>query len=79
MFITNDDNMKDFNMDMVEVMSQTKNMLILRTSDLLPTLKFMQQCWRSLRELLPDDENGTEYNLLTFYKKKPWKKTDQSS
>ena len=70
MFITDDENMRDFNMDLVEVIEQTDNTMIIRTADLLPTLQFMQECWWRLYELLPDDEWEMEFNILTYYKPK---------
>lgn len=69
MFIIEEVNMRDFNMDMVEVLEQTNNTIIIRTADLLPTLQFMQQCWRKLWDLLPDDEDWMEFNILTYYKR----------
>lgn len=68
MFITDDENMRDFNMDMVEILSQTENTLIVRTADLIPTLQFMQSIGRKLWELTPDDEWEMEFNILTYYK-----------
>lgn len=70
MFITDDENMRDFNMDLVEVIEQTDNTTVIRTADLLPTLIFMQECWWRLYELLPDDEWEMEFNILTYYKPK---------
>lgn len=70
MFITDDESMRDFNMDLVEVIEQTDNTMIIRTADLLPTLIFMQWCWWRLYELLPDDEWEMEFNILTYYKPK---------
>lgn len=62
--------MRDFSRDKVEKLICTKDTLVVRTSDLLPTLLFMQECWRKLQELTPDDEEWTEYNILTYYKPK---------
>lgn len=62
--------MREFNMDMAEILTQTRDTLIVRTADLLPTLIFMQECWWRLYELLPDDEWEFEFNILTFYKQK---------
>ena len=73
MFITDDESMRDFNMDLVEVIEQTDNTCMIRTADLLPTLLFMQECWWRLYELLPDDEWEMEFNILTYYKPK-WQK-----
>lgn len=70
MFITDDESMRDFNMDLVEVIEQTDNTTVIRTADLLPTLIFMQECWWRLYELLPDDEWEMEFNILTYYKPK---------
>ena len=69
MFITTDENMKDSNKKR-EKIQQTKDVCILRTAYLLYTLNYMQENWRKLLELIPDDEDGVEYNLLTFYKPK---------
>lgn len=55
---------------MAEKLSQTKDTIIVRTADLLHTLQYMQKCWRKLQELTPDDEEWTEYNILTYYKPK---------
>ena len=65
--------MRDFNLDMVEILEETNNTLVIRTADLLPTLLHLQQCGWKLWELIPDDEDWIEYNILTFYKPKQWK------
>ena len=72
MSITDDDVMRDFNLDMVEILEETKNTLVVRTADLLPTLLHLQKCWWNLWDLLPDDEWEFEFNVLTFYKPKEW-------
>lgn len=68
MFIITDENMRDFNLDMVDILEETNNTLVVRTADLLPTLLHLQQCGWKLWELLPDDEWEFEFNILTFYK-----------
>lgn len=70
MSITDDEDMRDFNLDMVEILEETGNTLVIRTADLLPTLLHLQMCGWKLWELLPDDEWEFEYNVLTFYKPK---------
>lgn len=70
MFITTDENMKNFNFELNEFLEQTENTCIIRTADLLNTMLFMQEHWWRLRELTPDDEWEIEYNILTFYKPK---------
>ena len=68
MSITTEESMRDFNMDTVEFLEQTKDSCIIRTSDLLHTLQYMQKCWRKLQELIPDDEDWIEYNILVYKK-----------
>lgn len=70
MSITDDENMRDFNLDMVEILEETDNTLVVRTADLLPTLLHLQMCWRRLRDMIPDDEWEFEFNILTLYKPK---------
>lgn len=70
MSITEVEDMRDFNLDMVEVLEETSNTLVIRTADLLPTLLHLQQCGWRLWELIPDDEWEFEFNILTFYKSK---------
>lgn len=70
MSITEVEDMRDFNLDMVEILEETSNTLVIRTADLLPTLLHLQQCGWKLWELIPDDEWEFEFNILTFYKKK---------
>jgi hypothetical protein len=72
MSITGEVAMRDFNLDMVEILEETKNTLVIRTADLLPTLLHLQKCWRKLWDLLPDDEEWIEREILTFYKPKSW-------
>ena len=69
-FIITDEDMRDFNMDNVELLEQTENTCIIRTFDLLPTLLFMQKHERKLWEMQPDDEDWIEYEILTYYKPK---------
>jgi hypothetical protein len=56
MSITDDEDMRDFNLDMVDILEETNNTLVIRTADLLPTLLHLQMCGWRLWELLPDDE-----------------------
>ena len=72
MFISDDENMRDFSLDTVEVLEESNNTLVIRTMDLLPTLLHLQKCWWKLWDLLPDDEEWIERNILTFYKPKSW-------
>lgn len=72
MSITEDEDMRDFSLDMVEILEETSNTLVIRTADLLPTLLHLQQCGWKLWELIPDDEWEFEFNILTFYKPKQW-------
>lgn len=62
--------MRDFNFELNEFLEQTKNTCIIRTADLLNTMLFMQEHWWRLWELTPDDQDGIEYNILTYYKPK---------
>lgn len=57
-------------MEEIDILSTTERTCTIRTSNLLPTLLFMQRAWWRLYELLPDDEDWIEFNILTFYKKK---------
>lgn len=57
-------------MEEIETYMMTERACIIRTSNLLPTLLFMQRAWRRLWELTPDDEEWMEYNILTYYKPK---------
>ena len=68
MSITTDESMRDFSRDNVEKLTCTKDTLVIRTSDLLPTLKFMQEHKRKLQELILDDEDWIEYNILVYKK-----------
>lgn len=57
----------DFNpMEDMEILCHTDDLFIVRTSNLLPTLMFVQECGWKLRELIPDDEWSTEYNVLVY-------------
>lgn len=78
MSITDDDAMRDFNLDMVEILEETQNTLVIRTADLLPTLMHLQMCWWKLWELLPDDEWEFEFNILTLYRPKQWKQNKRT-
>lgn len=83
MFITTDENMWriDFNerypdfdaIEDIEILTQTKDLCVVRTGKLMPTLFFMQETWWRIWELTPDDEDWIEYNILTYYKPKKWK------
>lgn len=78
MFIITDENMlktdyecEEFSpFEDMEILSQDNNLCVVRTGKLFPTLFFMQNAWRKLWELLPDDEDWVEYNILTYYKPK---------
>jgi hypothetical protein len=70
MSITDEDAMRDFNLDMIDVLEESNNTLVVRTADLLPTLLHLQMCGWRLWEMLPDDEDNMEYNILTLYKPK---------
>lgn len=82
-FITEIENMKNFNLrekyadfdefNDIDPIVMNKDWCIIRTSKLIPTLWLMQEAKWKIWSLEPDDENGIEYNLLTFYKPK-WKK-----
>ena len=58
----------------IEVLAEQKNWCMIRTRKLMPTLRFMQDAGRKIRELLPDDEyiSGVRFetNILTYYKPK---------
>lgn len=58
----------------IEVLAEQKNWCMIRTRKLMPTLRFMQDAGRKIRELLPDDEyiSGVKFetNILTYYKPK---------
>ena len=82
MFITTDENMwridfrdnyPDFDaIEDIEILTQTKDLCVIRTGKLIPTLFFMQETWWKIWELTPDDEDWIEYNILTYYKPKKW-------
>ena len=87
MFITIEENMlemdysqkyEDFDaIEDVEVLAMQENWCQVRTWKLMPTLWFMQNAWRKIWELVPDDEYISwvrfEKNILTYYKPKQWK------
>ena len=61
----------------IETLAMQKTWCMIRTIKLMPTLWFMQDAWRKIWELIPDDEYDKygiryEYNILTFYKPKKW-------
>ena len=58
----------DFDPMEIEIITSHSNLMVIRTCDLLPTLLFMQNAWRRLRELIPDDQWDIEFNILTYYK-----------
>ena len=73
MFIITDENMLKTDFDPVEeiqILTSHSNLCVVRTGNLLGTLQFMQKLWWRLYELLPDDQDGKEYNILTYYKPK---------
>ena len=75
MFIIIDDAMwrTDFEpFDDMEMLTSHSNLCVVRTFKLLPTLMFMQEKGWRLRDLQPDDEEGIEREILTFYKPKEW-------
>ena len=86
MFITIEENMlemdysqkyEDFDaIEDVEVLAMQENWCQVRTWKLMPTLWFMQNAWRKIWELVPDDEYISwvrfEKNILTYYKPKQW-------
>ena len=61
----------------IEPLAMQSNWCQVRTRKLMPTLRFMQDAWRKLWELVPDDEyiSGVKFeaNILTYYKPKKWK------
>lgn len=70
MFITSDESMRDFNpMEDMEMLSSTDRMCIIRTTNLLPTLFFMQWAWWRLYEMHSDDR-WNEAEILIYYKPK---------
>ena len=69
MFTTDDDNMRNFNpIDDIEILCQTEDTFIVRTWKLIDTLNFMQEAWWKLRQIIPDDEWESEFNILAYYK-----------
>lgn len=58
----------------IEVLAEQQNWCMIRTRKLMPTLRFMQDAGRKIRELMPDDEyiSGIKFetNILTYYKPK---------
>lgn len=83
-FIIIEDAMTDFNwrekyddfdaLEDIEVLAEQQNWCMIRTRKLMPTLRFMQDAGRKIRELMPDDEyiSGIKFetNILTYYKSK---------
>lgn len=63
----------------IEILTSLSNLCTVRTAKLFPTLKFMQSLGWRIRELMPDDEDGVEYNILTFYKKESWEHWKQKA
>lgn len=88
MFIITEDTMKDFNyrekypdfdeIEDIEVLAMQPTWCIIRTWKLMPTLWFMQDAGWKIRDMTSDDEyiSGVKFekNILTYYKKQPWKK-----
>lgn len=86
MFITTDENMSktDYELNLsndgfnpfedIEVLSRWDNWCMISTRKLLPTMKFMQDAWWRIREIVADDEYVSwvpiEKNILTYYKPK---------
>jgi hypothetical protein len=69
MFIIIEENMRDFNpLEDIEILCQTEDTFIVRTWKLIETLQFIQQAWWKLRQLIPDDEWESEFNILAYYK-----------
>lgn len=62
-------------MEDIDTYMINEKVCILRTSNLLPTMLFMQKWWWRLWELTPDNEWDIEYNVLTYYRPKQWKKS----
>lgn len=73
-FIIETESMRNFNpMEDLEILTSHSNLMVIRTSNLLPTLTFMQQAGWHLQELIPDDElnecgDTKEFNILSYYK-----------
>lgn len=66
---------KDFNaIEDIEVLVSEPTWCMVRTRALMPTLWFMQEAWRKIWELMPDDEYISwikfEANILIYYKPK---------
>lgn len=66
---------EDFNaIEMIEVLVSEPTWCMVRTRALMPTLWFMQEAWRKIWELIPDDEYISwikfEANILIYYKPK---------
>lgn len=69
------DKYKDFNaIEDIEVLVSEPTWCMVRTRALMPTLWFMQDAWRKIWELIPDDEYISwikfEANILIYYKPK---------
>lgn len=58
----------------IEILAEQPTWCMIRTYKLLPTLMFMQEHEWRLWDLQSDDEEGIERNILTYYKKQPWKR-----
>ena len=79
-FITEIENMKNINwreqypdfdeLQDIETLAMQKTWCVVRTSNLLPTLFFMQSAWWKIWSIDPDDQDGIEYNILTYHKPK---------
>lgn len=58
----------------IEVLAEQNNWCMIRTWKLMPTLRFMQDAGRKIREIIPDDQyiSGVKFekNILTYYKSK---------
>lgn len=61
----------------IEPLAMQQNRCIVRTRKLMPTLRFMQEAWWKIWDLVPDDEyiSGVKFecNILTYYKPQSWK------
>lgn len=80
MFIIIDENMKNCKKEFdafndMQTLVWTGNYCSVRTDNLLGTLRFMQDNWRRMGWILPDDEyideKRVEFNILYFFKETP--------